>query len=282
MPKKKLSKTGKKVEPKLLVNIYNQGGKVVGKLVLPAEIFDAKVNPSLLAQSVRVYLANQRLGTHSSKTRSEVAGSTRKIYRQKGTGRARHGDIKAPIFIGGGVAFGPKPREYRLNLSRKMKRQALFASLTDKFKKGQIKIIKELEEVPAKTKVMVKILINLQLLDKRPKKGSKILLVLANSIKNILLAGRNLGYLKIDQAGQLNAYTVLNHQNVLFTQNAVSALADHFLKEKKETDTLPRQIKVGTVVRKNEIKVKRLTLKRTSRLKGAKSSKRKRIVRKEI
>src|SRR4030067_502896 len=117
MPKKKTAK--KEIKNKLETAVYNPDGKVMKKISLPSDVFDVEVKAELLNMAVRIYQANQRLGTHKAKTRGQVTGSTRKIYRQKGTGRARHGDIKAPIFIGGGVVGGPKPRDFSLKLSKK-------------------------------------------------------------------------------------------------------------------------------------------------------------------
>src|SRR3989344_7204583 len=114
----------------LTVPVYEISGKEKGSLSLPKEAFSVDVNKALLAQAVRVYQSNQRQGTASTKTRGEVVGSTRKIYRQKGTGRARHGDIKAPIFVGGGVAHGPKSANYRKSISQKMRRIALLGALS--------------------------------------------------------------------------------------------------------------------------------------------------------
>src|ERR1035437_1581049 len=173
-----VNKTIKKVEPKIAVkkapvavkkaevkvvaaketglkqSVYDLKGVVSGSIELPAEIFGAKINKTLMTQAVRVYLANKRRGTLSTKSRGDVKISTRKIYRQKGTGRARHGAASAPIFVGGGVAFGPRPRDYSLKLNQKARRLALFSALTTKLKNGEIKIVKGLEKIEPKTKLM--------------------------------------------------------------------------------------------------------------------------------
>jgi len=125
----------------LKVEVIDTVGKVVETMELPKELFGAKINSVLMAQAVRVYLANQRLGTASTKTRGEVDGSTRKIYRQKGTGRARHGGIRAPIFVKGGIAHGPKPRDYSLLLSKNMRIAALRSALSAKVKAGEVAVI---------------------------------------------------------------------------------------------------------------------------------------------
>src|SRR3989338_1504391 len=139
-------------ETGLKLSVYDLKGKSVGKINLPKEIFGVKVNDKLMAQAVRVYLANQRQGTVSTKTRGEVKGSSRKIYRQKGTGRARHGSIRAPIFVKGGLVFGPKPRDFGLSLPKKMKKAALFAALSAKLRDGEVKVVQGFEKLPAKTK----------------------------------------------------------------------------------------------------------------------------------
>jgi large subunit ribosomal protein L4 len=121
-------------ETGLKLSVYDLKGAIAESLTLPKEIFGAKINNSLMAQAVRVYLANQRRGTLKTKSRGEVAISTRKIYRQKGTGRARHGAKSAPIFVGGGIAFGPKPRDFSMKLNQNMRRVALFSALSAKLR----------------------------------------------------------------------------------------------------------------------------------------------------
>ena len=130
----------KKVEKKskLSLSVYGIDGKEQKTIELPKDVFAATENKSLLAQAVRVYLVNQRQGNVKVKTRSEVIGSTRKIYRQKGTGKARHGAIKAPIFVGGGVAHGPKQKEYNLKFNKKEKKLALYGALSSKLKEKKI------------------------------------------------------------------------------------------------------------------------------------------------
>src|SRR3989344_7875158 len=131
----------------LKADVFDLSGKVTTTVTLPEYLFGAKVNRPLMAQAVRVYLANQRAGTQSTKTRGEVDGSTRKIYRQKGTGRARHGGIRAPIFVGGGIAHGPKPHDFSRELPQKMRRAALFSALSGKLKDGEVKIMKNLDKI---------------------------------------------------------------------------------------------------------------------------------------
>jgi large subunit ribosomal protein L4 len=230
----------KKSDKNLKTDVYDAKGKVVDEIHLPPEIFAVKVNPTLIAQSVRVYQANQRLGTHKTKTRAEVIGSTRKIYRQKGTGRARHGDIKAPIFVGGGVAHGPKPNDYSLALPKKMRRLALFGVLTNKLTGGKIKIIDDFEIAKPQTRQMMEILKNLQV--------SNVLLVLPEKIQNIILSARNIERVDVMDARLLNSYEVLKHQNILFMKEAIPVLSGHFLdKKEKRGDLLPKEAETPKV-----------------------------------
>lgn len=218
----------------LTASVYDLKGKAVGRISLPLEIFGVEEKPKLVAQAVRVYLANQRQGNASTKNRGEVRGSTRKIYRQKGTGRARHGGIRAPIFVGGGVALGPRPHDFSMSLPQKMKRLALFSSLSSKLKDGEIKII-DLNKIAPKTKVMAKALKNLEL-------SGKTLLVTpggmnefkqslrSTELKNVYLSARNIPGVKIQTAVTLNTYDVLDNKGILFMRDSLDILKKHFLK----------------------------------------------------
>jgi Ribosomal protein L4 len=189
-------------------------------LPLDKKIFNIKINPKNLALYVRVYLANQRQGTASTKTRSEVSGSTRKIYRQKGTGRARHGDIKAPIFVGGGVVFGPKPRDYSLKLNKKQKKKALLEALVYQFKQGNLLIFdNEFLKIKPKTKNLS------SFLEKNDLAKEKKLIVLPKMEKNnLILAGRNIPNLNFTSLESLNAYKLLVAQRVIFLEDAFNNL----------------------------------------------------------
>lgn len=245
MPKKQTVKPKKDKTTEsasLKTDVYNIRGEKVAKTSLPGEIFAVKVSPKLLAQTVRIYQANQRLGTHDSKTRSEVIGSTRKIYRQKGTGRARHGAITAPTFIGGGVAHGPKPRDYSLTLPQKMKKVALFGMLTDKLQTGTLKIVRGLEKIETKTARMAEVLDNLKLTADK-KKRVNTLLVTSNDFENITLAGRNIEFLQIENAKLLNAYEVLLNRNIIFMEDAVPVLANHFLAKTPQKEIPQKTVK---------------------------------------
>lgn len=211
----------------LSIDVYDLKGKVVEKLALPKEIFGAKVNSALVAQAVRVYLANQRSGTASTKTRGEVQGSTRKIWRQKGTGRARHGGIRAPIFVKGGIAFGPKPRDFSLDLPKKMRRLALFSVLSQKYKDGHIRVVKGLEKIEPKTKEMVSVMSSLEV----NSKNKKVLLVIPQTENHIQVvkAARNITGVEFIQASQLNTYQTLENKIVLFMRDALPVVEKTFL-----------------------------------------------------
>lgn len=213
------------------VDVFDIKGKVTGKISLPEEIFAAKVNEKLVAQAVRVFLANQRQGTASTKTRGEVRGSRRKIWRQKGTGRARHGDKYAPIFVGGGIAHGPKPKDFSLKIPKKMKRRALFGTLTSKLKEKQLLVVSGLEKIKPKTKEILKMTENLKLKTKNNKLKVKTLLIIPKKAKNIILAGRNLENLALCQADLLNPYQVLNAKKLVLMKEAIPVLKKTFLKK---------------------------------------------------
>ena len=199
-------------------------GKVIGKIQLPIELFGAKVNTQLMAQAVRVYLANQRVGTASTKTRGEVEGSTRKIYKQKGTGRARHGAIRAPIFVGGGIVFGPKPRDYTLAFPKKMKRLALASALTSKHLEEHVIVVDGLESIEPKTKVMAATLQTIGAI-------GKTLIVTSVHALPVVRAGRNIEGVDIVPAHTLHTYAVLNHKNLVFTKEAIPVLKETFTKK---------------------------------------------------
>jgi len=206
-------KIEKEIEAEKII-IYDPNGEIKDTIKISPESSKIKINYKLLAQTVRVYLNNQRKGTASTKTRGEVKGSTRKIYRQKGTGRARHGDIKAPIFVGGGVVGGPKPKEYRLKLNKKQIKKSLFDSFILKIKERKIIGLSQLfSEMKPKTRLLASFLKKMGL-------GRKILLVV-DKIKNnnLVLAARNLVNLDIRTVDCLNAYNLLNADTILFMEN---------------------------------------------------------------
>jgi large subunit ribosomal protein L4 len=204
------------------VDVYGLDGKVSGKVNIPTEIFKAKVNLTLMAQAVRVYLATQRSGTSSTKTRSEVSGTTKKMYRQKGTGRARHGAAKAPIFVGGGIAFGPKPKSFALTLPKKMRRKALFSALTSKYSENNLRIL-DASQATGKTKEIVSTFKNLGL-------TKKITVVVTPEEKQVARAARNIKGVTVEHVANLNTYSVLNSNTVVFARDALIVLQSTFLK----------------------------------------------------
>lgn len=276
MPKRKSEpkKESKKVE----APVYDVQGKIMGKQSLPPEIFAVKIIPELVAQAVRIYLSNQRQGTKSTKTRSMVTGSTRKIYRQKGTGRARHGDIKAPIFIGGGIAHGPKPKDYSLSFPKKMRRRALFGALTDALQSEKIKIVKGLEVLPVKTRELMAVFEHLGL-GKKKKISQKTLLVLTPDTNSMVLAGRNIAGLTIVQANQLHPYAVLANKAIVFVKNTAEVLEKTFVIGQPQDER--KEVKPNGF--KTEKKVKAIKKKASSKKIGKKKTvqvKPKKIIRK--
>lgn len=215
----------------LTVDVYGVKGTVVETMALPKELFGADINPTLMAQAVRVYLANQRRGTVSSKTRGEIAMTTAKWYRQKGTGRARHGAKSAPIFVHGGVAHGPKPRDYSLKLPQKMKQKALSSSLSSKLKDGQIIVVSGIETVTPKTKAMA---VTLKTIVKDWNKKNILVVTPAVSntnIKNVHRATRNIEGVRLLEANKLNTYAVLNATAMILMKDAIDVLQQTFVRK---------------------------------------------------
>lgn len=200
------------------IDLFDIKGKTVGQVDLPKEIFGTKVNLGLIAQAVRVFLANQRQATAKAKGRGEVKGSGRKIYRQKGTGHARHGDKYAPIFVGGGSAHGPSGfQNFTLKMSKTMKQKALFSALTSVLQEKRVYVVK-LEKFEPKTKNIFSLLKDLKI------DGSKLLLVVPEMKLDIVKAARNIKKLKILPVGNLNTYEVINNGNLVFLLESIEKL----------------------------------------------------------
>ena len=214
----------------LSVDLYNyQGEKQEKKVKLPAEFFGQEANDALLAQAVRVYLANQRTAFPKAKTRAEVTGSGRKIYSQKGTGRARHGDRQAPIFVGGGKAHGPKGVKIRLSLPKKMKKKALATALSQKANEGRIKMVTDIEKMTPKTKKAEELLQKINLT------AQKVGVVMAKEEKEkVGRAFRNLAGVKVLLPDMLNPYLVLEKEALLFTTASLAVLGGKPAKKSKE------------------------------------------------
>lgn len=204
------------------VNVYATTGTATGKITLPDHIFAAKVRPILMAQAVRAYLSNHRLARAQARTRGEVSGSGRKIWAQKGTGRARHGDQYAPIFVGGGVAHGPVGNEnYKLKMSKKMRQQALFSALTSKFKNEELIIVSGLAKIEPKTGKLVKIFGKLKI-----NPPTKTTIILPKVLENVSRAARNIEGVKLALVNALNPYEILNGGKLIFMKEAVEGLKE--------------------------------------------------------
>ena len=200
--------------------VYNIKGEDTGrKVTLNDEIFAiAEPNEHAVYLDVKQYMANKRQGTHKAKERSEVAGSTKKLGRQKGGGGARHGDIKSPLFHGGGRVFGPRPRNYGFKLNKKVKALARRSALTYKAQNNQIMVIEDIHFDAPKTKEFVNITRNLKL------EGQKLLLVLAGQERNLYLSLRNVPTASVVTASDINTYRVLDNRMILVTESSVDAL----------------------------------------------------------
>ena len=207
----------KQISKKSGIPVFNLKGKVVSEVVLPVWLKKVNPNMNLIAQYVRIYQMNQRQGTVSTKARSEVKGSTRKIYRQKGTGRARHGSIKAPIFVGGGIVGGPRPKKYELSLSKKQKKRVFIYALSLAVNNKLIKLVESnsINKISPKTKEADKFLKNMGY------GKDKILLVLENMTDNFKRAFRNLPRVKYREMKSLNAYDLISFQSILMTNKAL-------------------------------------------------------------
>lgn len=237
--KKTVTKTADKPKTKkasasrdaLSAPLVSFDGKSKGTVALPKELFSASASPSLVAQVVYVHQYNQRQGSAHTKNRGDVVGSRRKIWRQKGTGRARHGDRYAPIFVGGGVAHGPHPRVFAKKVTTSMRRKALFSALSQKQKDQHIVVVEGIESGQGKTKKLFSLLRSLPFTMKRGKLGASVLLATASGQKDVYRAGRNIENLSIKEASALNAYDILQHRRLLITKDALPALVSTFVKQ---------------------------------------------------
>lgn len=199
--------------------VKQTSGKDTGrKVTLNAEIFGVEPNDHAIYLDVKQFLANQRQGTHKSKERNEVHGTTKKFKRQKGTGGARSGSRKSPLYVGGGRVFGPEPRDYSFKLNKKVKILARISALSHKAKANSITIIEDISMNAIKTKDYANVLKSLELNDK------KTLVVLPASNKNVYLSSRNLAGTKVVTASDLNTYDILNAQNLVLVEGALPVI----------------------------------------------------------
>ena len=201
------------------LNVYNIKGEDTGrKVVLSDSIFAVEPNDHVLYLAVKQHLANKRQGTHKTKGRSEITGSGRKLGRQKGGGSARRGDIKSPIMVGGGRAFGPQPRDYSFKLNKKVKSLARKSALTYKMRDNAIVVVEDFQFEKAKTRDFVSIMQNLHLPEK------KVVFVLSEANKNVYLSARNIEGANVQTVSGLNTYRVLNAGVVVLTESSLKAI----------------------------------------------------------
>lgn len=201
------------------VNVYNVSGETVGELELNDEIFNIEVNEHAVYEVVKSQLASRRQGTQAVKTRAEVRGGGRKPWRQKGTGRARHGSIRSPLWVGGGVVFAPKPRSYAYKVPKKVRRLAMKSALTSKVLNEEIVILEDLSLEEPKTKEMVQILNNINA-------GKKALIVMDTNDINVIKSARNIPNVKTISVNTLNVYDILNYDSFIITKEAVKKVEE--------------------------------------------------------
>ena len=200
------------------VSVYNIEGKEVGSIELNDAVFGVEVNEHLVHMAVVNQLANNRQGTQSAKTRSEVSGGGRKPWRQKGTGHARQGSTRAPQWTGGGIVFAPKPRDYSFKMNKKEKRIALLSALSSKVAESKIVVLDEFKLDEIKTKKFVEVMNNL--------KVENALVVLEGENKNVVLSGRNIPSVKVTATNEINTYDVFKYTTLVVTKAAVEKLEE--------------------------------------------------------
>ena len=200
------------------VAVKNLQGETVGSIDLSDALFGIEVNEHAVHMAVVQYLANQRQGTKSTKTRSEVRGGGRKPWRQKGTGRARQGSIRSPQWVGGGVVFAPKPRDFSVRLNKKQKRLALKSVLSDKVNQGKLVVLENLDLPEIKTKAMIDVCNKLEL--------GGALFVMEGKNKNAVLSARNIPSIKTAAVNTINVYDILKHDSFVVTKEAVEKMQE--------------------------------------------------------
>ena len=200
------------------VTVYNMEGNEVGTMELNDAVFGVEVNEHLVHLAVVRQLANNRQGTQKAKTRSEVSGGGRKPWRQKGTGHARQGSIRAPQWTGGGVVFAPVPRDYEVKMNKKERRAALKSALTSKVQDNKLVVVDSLTLAEVKTKEMQRVLTNL--------KAEKALVITASDDKNVVLSARNIADVQTATVNTMNVYDVMKHNTVVVTKDAVASIEE--------------------------------------------------------
>ena len=207
------------------LELYNISGEEIGNVEVNDKVVFFKVNKQLLFDAVNKYLANQRLGTADTKTRSDVSGGGKKPWKQKGTGRARAGTIRSPLWKGGGIVFGPHPRSYNFSIGKKANRNAIVGALSSKIRGGKVKIVDSIPMTEPKTKEMAAHLKNIT-------NARRVLVLTSDSdnYKNIYLAGRNINGVGISRVEQTNVYELLRYDEVILTKGALARFEEVFLK----------------------------------------------------
>ena len=200
------------------VTVYNMEGNEVGTMELNDAVFGVEINEHLVHLAVVRQLANKRQGTQKAKTRSEVSGGGRKPWRQKGTGHARQGSIRAPQWTGGGVVFAPVPRDYEVKMNKKERRAALKSALTSKVQENKLVVVDSLALAEAKTKEIQKVLTNL--------KADKALVVTADDDQKVVLSARNIADVQTATVNTINVYDVMKHNTVVVTKDAVASIEE--------------------------------------------------------
>ena len=201
--------------------LYDSNGNILGEIDLPDTVFNVEPNEAVLWQYVNVYLSNQRSGTHSAKTRSEIRGGGSKPWRQKGTGRARQGTRSSPLWRTGGVAFPPKPRSHRKKLPHKMRKIALASALSDRAREKLVHIFQQFEIDKPRTKQVLEILGNAEIDVTKP-----TLIITNNAEPNLVKSARNIEKIQITHTGELNAYYVLVAENIIIEKNALAKIEE--------------------------------------------------------
>lgn len=210
------------------IDIRDINNNAKGKMGLAEMVFNNESSEALVHSSVVNYLANQRQGTHATKTKGLVSGGGKKPWKQKSTGRARSGSSRSPIWRGGGIIFGPQPRDYSSKFPKNMKRMALYKALTMKMADGEVSVVDSLSIAKPATKDMVKILGNLGM------SGKTVLIVLPEKDMNVMLSARNIPGVEVTRVSDINAYNVVVFKNILFTADAMSKLQEGISEGKVE------------------------------------------------
>lgn len=230
--------------------------KVIDSPDFPKEIFAVPVKPELLSQAVRVHLANQRQGTQSSLTRAEVSRTRKKLYKQKGTGGARHGDRKAPIFVGGGITFAPKPRDHRLSLSKEMRRKSIKGALTQKLSDKSIFVVSGFPSLTGKTNELAKFLKTLDINE------ASTFIITDETRQNVYRAGQNIANVTVAPANHINAYEMLKAKKIVLMEEAFTTLKKFLVKDvEKEAVEPTAKIAKAKVVK--SLAVKKVATKKT-------------------